>query len=115
MNELPQVPRAAEILGPGLDKLRTVRPAAFAFANTGTGRWADLFAGWEGQIVLLLRRQADEVICSRLPLAGGVGLTDLAASEYETQRTSAPTVAIGRAILGRAPNPSSGAGMLTTR
>src|SRR5580704_14693599 len=108
MRELPQVPRVAEILGPGLDRLRRVRPTAFAFANNGVGRWADLFAGWEGQIALLLRRVSDEVVCTRLPLAAGVGLTDLAASEFVTPRSSAPTAAIGEATLGRGPNPTSG-------
>ena len=108
MSELPQVPRAAEILGPGLDALRRVRPTAFAFANNGVGHWADLFAGWEGQITLLLRRVADEVVCSRLPLAVGAGLTDLAASEYETLRTTGSTFAIGEATLGRGPNPTTG-------
>ncbi len=106
--ELPQVPRAAEILGPGLDKLARVRPRAFAFANNGAGRWGDIFAGWEGQIALLLRRMADEVVCSRLPLAIGAGLSDLTASEYETSRTSAPTVAIGEVTLARGPNPTTG-------
>ena len=106
--ELPQVPRAAEILGPGLDTLAGVRPSAFAFANNGVGRWADLFAGWEGQIVLLLRRIADEVISSRLPLAVGGGLSDLTASEYETLRTSTATSAIGEATLGRGPSPTTG-------
>jgi hypothetical protein len=108
MAELPQVPRAAEILGPGLDKLRQVRASAFAFANNGVGRWADLFAGWEGQIALLLRRLSDEVRCSRLPLASGLGLSDLAASEYETPRSCAQTTAVGEVTLGRGPTPATG-------
>ena len=108
MTDLPQVPRSAEVLGPGLDALARVRPTAFAYANHGRGRWGDVFAGWEGQIALLLRRLANEVRSSRLPLAGGRGLSDLAASEYETRRAADPTIAVGEIVLARGANPTTG-------
>jgi hypothetical protein len=101
VTELPQVPRSAEILGPGLDELARVRPSAFGHANHGRGRWGDLFAGWEGQVTLLLRRLAAEVRSSRLPLATADALADLASSEYETHRAAAATQAVGEIVLGR--------------
>jgi hypothetical protein len=108
MTERPLVPRAGEVIGPGLDALARVRPSAFPFANHDDGRWGDLFVGWSGQVALLLRRLADEAVSARVALARGDALTALTASEFETARLSAPTSAVGTVVLGRGPKPLTG-------
>jgi hypothetical protein len=94
-----QVPRLAEVIGPGIDALKATRPTAFAFAYDG--RYADLFAGWQAQAALVIQRFTDECVAARIRLAKGDALTQLASSEFETERASAPTQAIGVMALSR--------------
>lgn len=94
-------PTADEILGAGIAALKTLRPRAFALANLRQGRWWHVFAGFRAQIVLALRRQADEAQSTRLPLATGAALLELAADEYETVVDTSATKALGTVTLSR--------------
>lgn len=101
MPDRPQVPRVAQLVGPAIDAIVAARPGARPFLNLGAGRWADLVAGWEAQAALIVRQIADEVTSARLRLAKGDALTQVAASEFFTLRTTGPTRAVGRVLLGR--------------
>lgn len=106
-----QIPRSSEIIGAGLDSLSgfgpgTARPAAFAYANNGAGRWADIYAGIDAQCQLVLRRLADECSSARLRLAKKESLVDLARSEFETDPDLGATTAIGTMTLFRASGPA---------
>ncbi|HEY2517096.1 MAG TPA: hypothetical protein VGI39_39760 [Polyangiaceae bacterium] len=97
----PQVPRIAQIVGPAIDAFVGARPSVLPFVNNGAGRYADLPAGWEGQIALFVRRLADEAKSARVASSAGLSLTQLSASEFFTLRQSDPTAAVGRATLLR--------------
>jgi hypothetical protein len=95
-----QIPRLGEIVGPGIDALRAVRPTAAAWVDQG-GRYADVIEGWSAQAAILLRYLAAQVAATRLGTAKGDDLTALARSEFETPRTSGKTAAFGVARMTR--------------
>lgn len=96
-----QVPRIAQILGPAINAWVAARPSVLQHINLDAGRYADIVAGWEGQVNLLVRQIADEVVSARLGLSAGVALTQTAASEWFTNRTTGKTAAVGRVRLTR--------------
>jgi hypothetical protein len=96
-----QVPRPAELLGPGIDAWVTARPSVLPFINLGAGRYGDILAGLEAQVALLVRQIADEVAQARLASASGGGLTQLAASEFFANRQTGASSAVGRIVLER--------------
>lgn len=104
----PQIPTAATIIAPGIDKLVSLRPAALAHINAGRGRYAYFFRGLKAQAALLLRRMAAEAVAKRIDLAHGDELHDLAASEFFTYAPEDGTKAIGSASLTRTATSTSG-------
>lgn len=96
----PQIPGPADVIGPGIDALLEVRPTAGPYVDTG--RWGDVIAGTRAQFEVARRRLVQEALAARLPYSTGDALTDLAASEYETQRLTGAVEAIGEVVLTRA-------------
>ena len=101
MSSNDPVPSADEIIGPGVASLIASRPASMPFVNYGVGNYAKVFAGWRAQVILLLRRLADECKSKRLALAEGDALLDLVTSEFGTPATFSATQAVGEVILTR--------------
>lgn len=103
-----QIPRPAEIVGPGIDALGQTLPACAAWMRT-TGRWADVAEGWSAQAALATGYLVDEVASARLAQAkkGAVtqSLTELCRSEFDTDRTSGAVAAVGSVTLSRANGP----------
>jgi hypothetical protein len=102
MPDQPQVPRIAQIVGPAKDAWIAARPRVLAYLNNGAGRYADIPAGWDAQVALLVRQIADEVASARLASSVGASLTQLAASEFTTLRNAGPTASVGNVIVLRA-------------
>lgn len=97
MSERAQIPRIADVLAGGVEALLLARPHAAQFLSTG--RYGDLFQIWKAQVKLALFRLADECKASRVPLAEGMGLRDLLASEFDAATDPSPQKAIGRVTL----------------
>lgn len=92
------VPSVADVAGPAKDKLLQIRPTVAPHLEDG--HWGDVLVAFEGQIEVSRTRLADEVAATRIS-AEGTALTELCRSEFDTVRLSAPTSAIGEAILNR--------------
>ena len=95
----PQIPSTFDVIGPMVDRLVEVRPTAAP--HVVAGRYGDLIAGQTGQFRVLRGRLVQEALAARLPFAAGEALTDLAASEYETERAVGALRAVGEATLTR--------------
>jgi hypothetical protein len=94
-----QLFRIVDILPPAIDTLVAARPGAAA--HIYAGRYGDLIAGWGAQAAIVRARLASEVLATRLRLATGRSLEELAASEFWAQRDSAPTFAVGNVTISR--------------
>lgn len=94
-----QIPSTFDVLGPAIDRLVEVRPTVAPHLTTG--RYGDLIAGQTGQFRVLRGRLVQEALAARLPFSEGQALTDLAASEYETERVAGALRAVGEATLTR--------------
>jgi hypothetical protein len=99
MADAPIIPRPEQALGPGVERLVALRPAAQAFIDVG--RYGNVFAGWRAQIARLIQRLVREVAASRLETATGAALRDLCASEFDTVLPVEPRAAIGDVMLLR--------------
>lgn len=97
----PILPRACDILTPGIDAIVALRPEARAHFNNPNSNWSKLPAMWRAQIQRLIARLSDEVLAARLRFATGDALRTLCASEFNTTLVSAPQTAVGRATLFR--------------
>jgi len=95
----PQIPRIADILAPGIDKLIELRPRAEQ--HLAKGRWGDIIAGWSAQAALLVSHLVSEANAARLSLAEGDALRALASSDYWADLETAPTSAVGTASIER--------------
>lgn len=98
------VPRPDEIIGPAIDALVAARPQVFRHLQGGPtdSYYARVVkAGWRAQAALLLAQIGDEVASTRLGLATGPALLDLAADEYQTVVDASPTLAYGSVTLAR--------------
>lgn len=100
MTEQAQIPRTSDILAGGVKALLATRPHAVQFLETG--RYGDLLFGvWKSLVQLALARLADECKAGRVPLAEGIALRDLLASEFDVVTDPAPQKAIGTFKLYR--------------
>jgi hypothetical protein len=108
MPDDPIIPRPDRALGPGVERLVALRPAAQAFIDVG--RYGNVFAGWRAQIARLIQRLAREVAASRLETATGAALRDLCASEFDTVLPVEPRAAVGDVMLLR--NVDGGPGVI---
>src|ERR1019366_6043803 len=95
------LPRACDILTPGLDAIIALRPEARAHFNNPNSNWSKLPAMWRAQIQRLIARLSDEVLAARLRFSTGDALRTLSASEFNTTLVSDPQTAIGRVQLDR--------------
>lgn len=94
-----QLFRIVDILPPAIDTLIEARPRAEQ--HIVAGRYGDFVEGWGAQAAICRSRLARELIATRLRLATGQELVELAASEYWASRDSAPTAALGSVQLTR--------------
>ncbi len=95
-----QVPRVSDVLAGGINALALARPHAVQFLETG--RYGDLvFGTWKSLVQLALARLADECKASRVPLATGIALRDLLASEFDAVTDPTPQKATGTFKLYR--------------
>jgi hypothetical protein len=94
-----QIPGPADVIGPGIDALLEVRPSAAPHVDLG--RYGDVIAGTRAQFEVARRRLVQETLGARLPYSEGDALTDLAASEYDTPRTTGAVESIGEVVLAR--------------
>jgi hypothetical protein len=108
MADTPIIPRPEQAVGPGVERLVALRPAAQAFIDVG--RYGNVFAGWRAQIARLIQRLVREVTASRLETATGNALRDLCASEFDTVLPLAPRTAVGDVMLLR--NVDGGPGVI---
>lgn len=99
MADDPIIPRPDQALGPGVESLVALRPAAQAFIDAG--RYGNVFAGWRAQLALVVQRLVREIEASRLETATGEALRDLCASEFDTVLDMAPRASLGTANLIR--------------
>lgn len=101
----PQIPSLADIVQAARDKLAALRPRAGTDAvlrsELTTGRYGDILAGWGAQARLNRDRLASEVVATRLPLADGKELRDLARSEFWAEFDETPGAAIGDVVIAR--------------
>lgn len=98
----PQIPRPADLLTPFIDAICALRPGARYFFDRGIGNWSKLLEGLRGQARINLLRLASEAAATRLPLATGGALRELAKSEYETVLPSDPQYARASVTITRA-------------
>lgn len=94
-----QIPRVNDIIGAGSAAIIAARPHTADYLSTG--RYGDVVAMERAQIVLCLKRLADECKAARVPLAEGRSLRDLLASEFDAVTDPAPQKAIGTVLLTR--------------
>jgi len=97
----PALPNPAAILAPLIDYLVADNPRRLSHINYGTGNWANAIAMFRAQIILNLRRIADEMASYRLPLSKGQALKELVSSEFFTQLVDVPTPAMGSVTMSR--------------
>lgn len=107
----PILPIVDDAIARGILRLKELRPNATPFIISGEGTYADVFAGFRAQLLLLRRRLADEVKSRRLNLAEGKALIELAASEFFAEIVSEPQTAVGTVLLRR-PTLDGGAGLI---
>ena len=94
-----QIPSTFDVVDAFVDRLVEERPTAAP--HVVEGRYGDLIVGQTGQFRLLRGRLVQEALAARLPFAEGQALTDLAASEYESQRTAGAVRAVGEVTVRR--------------
>ena len=99
MADVPIIPRPADALAPGIERLVALRPGALAFVDAG--RYGNVLAGWRAQLARLIQRLVREIQASRLETATGEALRDLCASEFDTVLPTAPRTSLGDANLIR--------------
>jgi hypothetical protein len=92
------LPTPQEIVGPAKDRLVAVRPTAEGHVDRGA--YAIVFDEWRAQSVVARRHLVDQVKATRLGLAEGQALTELAAGRFDVPRAG-PVGAIGEVILRR--------------
>jgi hypothetical protein len=102
MSDDPIVCTPDEIVGPAIDELVSLRPAALQHINTGLGVYSHPIAGWRAQASLALKRLALAAADRRLALANGQALIDTATSEFAVLDSFDPTAAVGEVSLSRA-------------
>lgn len=107
----PILPVVDDIVARGIHKLIALRPSAAPFLVSGQGTYANIFAGWKGQLTLLRRRLADEAASRRLPLAEKKALVELVTSEFFATVNPDAQKAIGQLILSR-PDATAGQGTI---
>lgn len=94
-----QLYRISEVLGPAVDALVAARPRAKK--HIWGGRYGDVLHGWAAQAALVRARLAREIIATRLGLADGQALAELASSEFFAELEPEPQKAIGEVVLRR--------------
>jgi hypothetical protein len=94
-----QLPRLVHLMAQAQGGLTSLRPAAVRHINSG--RYGDVLDGWRGEASICRRRLSSEVVASRLPLASGEALVELADSEYWATIPAGPRKAVGAALLKR--------------
>lgn len=98
----PILPSVADVIGAGKARIVAVRPSAKKHINRG--RWAIPVTAWQGQFLKARARLAAEVKAAFLRSSTGDALTFLAASNYDTPRsTTGATAAMGSLTLTREP------------
>jgi hypothetical protein len=105
MPDPPQIPSPSAIVTPAIDALVSARPRALKYLNAGQGRYTSVVRAWRAQAARLLLRDAAEARASRLSLAEGEALRELAASEFETSLDFTPQTAVGHVTMVRASGP----------
>ncbi|MBI5535583.1 MAG: hypothetical protein HY898_22830 [Deltaproteobacteria bacterium] len=105
MTEQAQIPRVSDVMAGGVKALLDVRPHAAQFLESG--RYGDVFAIWKSQVQIALARLADECTAARVPLAEGLPLRDLLASEFDAVTDPTPQKAIGTFVIARNVIPGS--------
>lgn len=99
----PILPSVADVIGAGKARIIAVRPSAKKHLERG--RWAIPVAAWRGQFVKARARLAAEVKAAFLGSAEGDALSFTAASNFDTPRATAGSVAaIGSVTLTRRPS-----------
>jgi hypothetical protein len=102
-----QIPRLVDLAAAAQGGLTSLRPGARR--HIAVGRYGDVLSGWRGEASVCRRRLSSEVKASRLELAEGDALIDLADSEYWATLPDEPRKAVGSVLLRRqVTNGSSG-------
>lgn len=95
----PVLPPLSVAIAAGTTTLVGLRPQAEPFVSSGV--WSHVFKAWRAQLSLLRARSANEVGCSRLGLATGDALRELASSEFSSEIPPEPTRSVGTVTLSR--------------
>lgn len=96
---IEQIPPLDELVCMGQGALTSRRPEARQHVESGW--YGAVLRGWGGQASICRRRLGAEVAATRLPLAEGEALLQLAESEYWAALSRQPREAVGEATLQR--------------
>lgn len=94
----PQIPGPGDVVGPAVARLVEVRPSVEP--HLADGRYGHVVAGWRGQFELARRNLLAEVAATRLSTEGQA-LTELCASEFETEREDGRVAAYADLVFTR--------------
>lgn len=100
-NPQPLIATPDEIVGPAIDALVALRPAALQHINYGDGVYSHIFVGLRAQAALALKHLTTLALSKRLITDDKTDLVSHVASEFDTDIDPSPTTAVGELTLTR--------------